>query len=366
MKTKSGIVCGALLALSASWPAGAGEIVDTYSSGDRLTATMMNNIKAAVNDNNNTALRFYGDGSAGDLNVVSGSSLHWYFNPVDNLNFRNVTIENGATLIVPAGTTIRCTGRFTNNGTIRVLYGGRGGYRSYAESIASGSWTYTGVTASPGDTGVSSSPGALGTGDILEYGYGGSGIPRTVAASEFMMFRWGGGGGSATRSRGTMAGGLLKVLCRGEIQNAVRGAILAEGLSGGNGSGSGGGGGGIVVLASVTGVVNEGRIGVPGGMGSRGSTSSAGGGGGGGGIVILVAPEVNNTGTVDVSGGAAGYEDSTTGTATGMRYAGGGGGGSGGAGGNGGGLNRGGVSVPAEAGADGYLLEIRANPATMM
>ena len=365
MNATGRIVCGALLALSASWPAGAGEIVDTYSSGDTLTATMMNNIKAAVNDNN-TASRFYGDGSAGDLLVAAGGTDNWSLTPPTNTNFQNVEIENGSSLIVPAGTIIRCTGSFVNRGTIIVMPNGKGGYRSYTDSDPSGTWSYTGVPASPGDTGVSSQPGASGTADLLAYGYGGSGIRRAVAASAFMGFRWGGGAGSGTRYAGSSGGGLLKVLCQGEVRNEAGAEIRAKGFGSISLRGSGGGGGGIVVLASQQSVVNAGNIDVSGGVGGLSSIDTGAGGGGGGGIAVLVAPQVTNSGTVDVSGGAAGSESTSTGTATGMRYAGAGGGASGGSGGHGTSLNAGGVYTPATPGEDGYVLEITANPATMM
>ena len=365
MKTTGGIVCGALLALSASWPAGAGEIVDTYSSGDTLTATMMNNIKAAVNDNN-TAARFYGDGSAKDLLLVGGATLDWTSVPPVNMNFQNVTIENGSALIVPAGTTIRCTGDFVNRGIIIVRTNGKGGYRSYTDSDASGSWSYTGVPASPGDTGVSSQPGSSGTADFLSAGSGGQGIPQAVAASGFMNFRWGGGASSGTRYAGNPGGGLLKVQCQGEVRNEAGAEIRAIGYGAINIRGSGGGGGGIVVLASRQSVVNAGKIDVSGGRGGLSSNSIGAGGGGGGGIAILVAPQVTNTGTINVSGGPAGSESAVTGTANGMRYAGGGGGGSGGDGGFGSSLNASGVNTSATSGGDGYVLEINADPATMM
>ena len=48
----------------------AGNIGTTFSPGDALTATQMNEIKDAVNDNDSVIARlFAGDGSAGNLTV---------------------------------------------------------------------------------------------------------------------------------------------------------------------------------------------------------------------------------------------------------------------------------------------------------
>ncbi len=367
MNTTGRIICGALLALSASWPAGAGEIVDTYSSGDTLTATMMNNIKAAVNDNN-TATRFYGDGSAGDLTLTTGTSVDWMLSAQSNLNFQNVTIESGATLLVPAGTTIRCTGNFVNNGTINVWYGSKGGRPgfTYVDFVA-GSWASRQDTiADRGDTPRGASSGQVGTENTLLAGSPGDRILPTVAAGSFMSFRWGGGAGSGGWGTGSTGGGLLKVLCKGEVRNGTGGTITANGYGSAANPGSGGGGGGIVVLASQQRVINEGSIEAKGGPGGVTNTLSGAGGGGGGGIVILVAPQVTNNGTVDVSAGVAGTESTQPAKGLNPRYGGGAGGSSGGRGGRGSSLNSSGISSSAEDGFDGYVLEIQANPATMM
>jgi len=368
MKTTSGIVCGALLALSASWPVGAGEIVDTFSPGDTLTATMMNNIKAAVNDNN-TAVRFYGDGSAGDLTLASGASVNWLLTAQSNLNFQNVTIESGANLYVPAGTTIRCTGDFVNNGTINVWTGSGGGKTGYTDvDFVAESWIRSQDTMpGRGDTPRAATSGQMGTENSLFAGFPGDRIVPTVAAGSFMSFRWGGGAGSGGWGGvGGSGGGLLKVLCKGDVRNETGGTISANGYGSAANPGTGGGSGGIVVLASQQRVVNEGSIEAKGGPGGVSNSVSGAGGGGGGGIVILVAPDVTNNGTVDVSAGAAGVESTQPVKGTNPRYGGGAGGSSGGRGGRGSSLNASGISASAEDGFDGYVLEIQANPATMM
>ncbi len=351
------------LLLAASLSVQAGEIVDTYTSGDTLTATMLDNIKSAVNDNN-FASRFYGDGSAGDITI--NVDTDWSTTPIDNLNFQNVVISSGVTLTVPAGTVIRCTGSFVNNGTIRVLENGLGGRVGYTYDFTSERLNRQARVASPGDTGVSSTPGDAGAYSGLQKGLGGKGIPRSVAAGSFMQFRWGGGAGSGSRYPGGRGGGLVKIQCRGAVRNTASGTIDAT--SNYYASGSGGGGGGIVVLASQDSVTNEGTIDVSGAPGGSSDIYRIAGpsGGGGGGIAVLVAPSVTNVGNITVDGGNAGTGNVSAADGTTWRYAGGGGGGSGGAGGSGASLDAAGVSTAATAGEDGYVLEIQADPSTMM
>ena len=99
-----------------------GSITDIYNTGDTLTATTLDNIKSAVNDNDsNISAWFSGDGSDGDLTV--SSLLDWSVTPPSNLMWQNITIDPGQEFIVPAGTKIRCSGTFTNNGTLTVLPG---------------------------------------------------------------------------------------------------------------------------------------------------------------------------------------------------------------------------------------------------
>jgi len=353
MKTTGGIVCGALLALSASWPAGAGEIVDTYSSGDTLTATMMNNIKAAVNDNN-TATRFYGDGSAGDYTVSMDENWYGTWSPL-NLNFADFTIEAGTTLRVPAGTTIRCNGRFVNRGTLEVMSGAVGGRAD------------TNRLSHPGDTAVSTPLPEYGMADDLSSNNYGSTIERARVIGSINSLRLGGAGGSGAFYSGGNGGGLVRIYCSGEIVN--QGRITAVGIDQPSSyNGGGGGGGGIVVLASRTGISNSGDIDVSGGNGGDGSPVTGAGGGGGGGIVVLISPQIDETGAAyDVSGGLAGNEDANTGTQRSTpRSAGGSGGTSGGFGGWGSSLNATGVNTSATPGEDGYVIRVRANPASML
>ena len=345
----------------------AGAITDTYTAGDVLTAAKMDNIKAAVNDNNTNLTAFFsGDGSAGALTISSSTS--WTSTPPtgNNLNFTNIVIDGGGTLTVPAGTTIRCSGTFTNNGTINIDTGAsRNGYGFSAASTTNA--TYLGgitSTGHPGDTfGHSTSPGydnnQQANPSTIDYGRGGTAIPQTVAASSFNSFKIGGGSGSGWSSNGS-GGGLLKINCNEAIINA--GTIYAVG--GSSDTTSGGGGGGIVILASQTSVDNTtGTINANGGTGGISQTWAGPGGGGGGGIVIFIAPAINSAGgIIDISGGTQGATSSTTATLASV-VGGGGGGASGGSGGDGGGISTSNTISDATAGSTGYVLEIAANPA---
>jgi len=66
-------------------------------------------------------LRIYGDGSAGALTVTTDSTLFVDVAADGNLMFTDVTIDAGVTLRVTSGVVIRCSGTFTNNGTVTVL-----------------------------------------------------------------------------------------------------------------------------------------------------------------------------------------------------------------------------------------------------
>jgi hypothetical protein len=335
----------------------AGSVTDAFESGDKLTAAKMQNIKTAVNDNNN-ASRFYGDGSAGELTIAS--TVSWLSEPPagNNLNFTNVVIDADATLVVPAGTVIRCSGSLINNGVISAAPAHPNNGPLY--SIDSKAFSRA-EAPSKGDTqkAASSPEGHTALGVFLAGGRGGIGIPQTVAASSFDNFKIGGGASSGSQGRrGGSGGGLIKIYCAGGITN--NGEIRADG---GAFTGSGGG---IVVLASSTSISNDlGTIQARGRSGTTGDQSTPAGGGGGGGIVILAAPDITNTGTTIVSGGNAG---ATLIALTFEKHsAGSGGGASGGNGGNGATLSSSNTVITSPtAGEDGYVLEIKTNPAHMM
>jgi hypothetical protein len=306
---------------------------------------------------------FGGDGSAGNLTVAANTD--WTIAPPVNLNFASIVINNGQTLTVPAGTTIRCSGTFTNNGAVTVTTGAR---LAGLDNFSFGATVDIYSVGHPGDSFRPASGGGFDNNSVaapklVQGGLGGDPIPPTTARTSFNAFRFGGGSGAGWRSGAVdgNGGGLVKIYCTGDVINA--GVINANG--GTSSTLSGGGGGGIVILASASTVTNSGTINVVGGSGGPSFAFGGAGGGGGGGIAVLVAPAVA-VGTINVGGGSGGSV--ATQVAVANRYGGGGGGASGGAGGNG-------SDIPATAtataatptsGAAGYVQSIIANPAFLL
>jgi hypothetical protein len=305
---------------------------------------------------------FGGDGSAGNLTV---GTVSWSATPPVNPNFANILINPGQTLTVPAGTTIRCSGTFTNNGTLNVDPGATsdGNFDALANS-PNGPAVFVTSVAHPGDTPGAATLGeqnnvALANIQPLGGGTGGKAIPRAVAQTSFSTFRFGGGSGAGYDNQGNRGGGLVRIYCEGGIVNT--GTINARGEAGGNAT-IAGGGGGIVVLASRTSVSNSGAINVNGGNGAGTNVWGANGGGGGGGIVIMISPTAPVLGTVNVAGGTGGT--GATSVTAGARTGGAGGGGSGGAGGDGGSVSSATTGVPSNAGdgGAGYSITMTLDP----
>lgn len=306
----------------------------------------------------------FGDGSAGARTIEADED--WSATYPANLQFTDFTVNAGQTLTVPSGTTLRCSGTFTNNGAIRVLNGARGGNNRGAD---------TGVLVSyngPPEAGIAL--GAAVNGDvgnntgIRVQGDGGVGVGSLQARQILDPGpRAGGGGGTVLSTMGTAGGGSLRILARGTILNSVGATITADGQASSGISGRGGAGGGVVILASRVSVTNNGTITANGSAGGNSSDSSGPGGGGGGGIVHLISPTINQGGgsAVTVSGGTAG-------TLTGMvtqptRSGGGGGGACRGDGGDGGFVPAGASVTPsaAQAGQPGELLLTQLDPTTL-
>ncbi len=306
------------------------------------------------------AIRVYGDGSEGDLTWTGSGSIHGV---VTNLQFEDVVVNSGATLTVPSGTTIRCTGTFTNNGSIVVETGSIGGFfntSNYdatatisARQPAAGLAISAGLNAQIGDD----NPAFVRLG-----GTGGGGISAHLAYRLIGSDSWqaGSGGGASFSRFGGGGGGFLRILCRGGIVN--NGSITAEGADSINGAG--GGGGGIVLLASQASVQNSnsGVISVQGGDGGA-ATTVVSNGGGGGGVVFFLAPTVTDTGSVDFNGGAAGLFDAGVPVTANPRSGGGGGGSLFGGGGTGGLVdNSDGSAAGAGAGGNGAIISILKDP----
>lgn len=345
----------------------AGEVTGlvNFTAGTPARAAEVNGnfnaVKTAVDDNHARigALQdaigrlMYGDGSAGDL-LVSGDVDWTTADTPTNLSFNNCTIQSGATLTVSGGTTLRCAGTFTNDGTIDVRGAADGGRISSPAGL-----TTAGVyVPHPGDmTDVPAMPPVDNDGTFntsLIGAFGALGTPKTYILGNLSRLRMGGGGGSGTtEGSGGTGGGLLRVLVNGALSN--NGRIVANGVAG-----AGGGGGGIVMLASRASIDNTGTLSARGGDGSNSNGSAAASGGGGGGIVVLAAPTVEDSGTIDVAGGAAGMVVGAVNDLI-LRVGGGAGGAGGGMGGRGGNVLPG-SSTSAASGDMGYVLTLQQDP----
>ena len=315
-------------------------------------------------------LRIYGNGSAGARVVSSNEDWNSPAQAPVNLQFTDLTINAGATLTLPSGMTIRCTGTFTNNGTVVVRNGADGGFAGQDgpgnDDLANGPVAPVPgvgtIAAQAGDTGDSSAA-RLG-------GRGGFGISEFEARQVIVISTTAGGGGAAagtdssgstTDNKGSDGGGGVRILAMGAITNAAGATMTADG---GEGEG-GGGGGGVIIMASMTSVTNAGTMSADGGNGEAGDTNEGPSGGGGGGIIHFLAPMISNSGTATVAGGTAGAVG--PGVAAVTRFGGGGGGASGGSGGNGGIVPAGATPTPLSAtnGGTGFVLESQLDPTSL-
>lgn len=294
-------------------------------------------------------LRIYGNGSAGAFNAAATGELFALVTS-DNLQFTDFTVNAGVTLTVPSGTIIRCTGTFTNNGTIVVSTGAAGGRQG----------------ASPGDGISQLAPGVGNTvaaGFVGDGGTPGLGLTAAEARTVLYVAPYLGGGGGAGRALnpGGDGGGSFLVLAQTAIVNP--GSITADGTAGN--VGSGGGGGGVVLLASPASINHTGAIFARGGAGGTGNGGGGygAGGGGGGGIVHLLSPTITSTGTIDVSPGAGGIGNGSPNNAE--HSGGSGGGASGGDGGVGGAYGNLSGSGSGSSGTVGHSLQTVADPTSL-
>jgi len=279
-----------------------------------------------------------------------------------NLQFTDFTINSGATLTVPSGAVIRCTGTFTNNGRIVVQAGATGGSMFAHLPIAT-------TSISPAEAGVSlHAAGTPEWGDSTgtrSGGPGGTGITSGFQARQvrYPGIKAGGSGSGPSSTAAGGGGGSLVVLAETAIVNAGSG-ISADGEDAFS-AGGGGGAGGVVILASAGSVTNSAPISVKGGAGGVSDSSVGPGGGGGGGLARLIAPSVTETGGFVTGGGSAG---SKSGIVNSTVHAGGGGGGACiGNGGSGGLTSPGTASSPGDAtsGNPGVALVDRFDPTSL-
>lgn len=302
-------------------------------------------------------LRVYGDGSSGAL-TISSTQTFTDASPM----YTDVVINSGSVFSVPSGTVIRCTGSFTNNGTVTVLRGASGGRNTGIDSttiMSAYALPHQGASSRAATSGESGDTSALRTG-----GFGGVGLSLFEASTlRYPGPYAGGGGGGGFSVTGGQGGGSLVVLCGGAVTN--NGSIIADGED--ITTAAGGGGGGIVILASKTSVTSSAGSSVVARGGDAGvsSTSTSPGGGGGGGVIHFMAPTIDvGSATTSVAGGvggAIGVDVSSN-----PRAGGPGGGGSGGNGGNGGSIPSGGNTPGAgSSGSTGHIISTTVDPTSL-
>jgi hypothetical protein len=328
---------------------------------------------------------FYGDGTDGSPPIADGAALQ----PLRN--YDDVIIPAGATVTAASGTTIRCRGRFENDGRIIVTQGSPGGGVLIETSSFSTQVYPPTFQAERGDALSCPSTPAATNSQPVKGAQGGLGLGAAVQSLPLSHYRLGGGGGTGTLGvLGGAGGGVLRVLARGPIVN--KGRIEARGLPstanrtgfpGADGAGGGGGGGGVVILASGTSVENAtptdgnnpytgGVVDVTGGDGGTADLVGGAGGGGGGGLVVFCAPSVVANGTTYLQAGLSGFPKLNPDIPTSYVYwcGGGGGGACAGDGGGGGPVRAGGLVGPADGdappfGTPGQLVVRTSDPMTL-
>ncbi len=259
----------------------------------------------------------YGDGTAGTLQVTSNTN--WSTTPPANGNFQfaDCIISAGVTLTVPSGTVIRCSGTFTNQGTVNVQFG-----------VPALVWAGN-PDPFPSERGLAMN--TPGRGGALT---GARAFPVPVLRNILDPGPYAGGNGErgngSPDNDGGAGGGSLVVLAQSGIVNG--GLIAADGGDAPDPTcdcgAAGGGGGGFIILAAAANIDNgSGTIRSTGGDGgdALAGGDDHGGGGGGGGVIHLLGPNGNSVGgTLTVTGGAAGADrgagsDAGSGSAMGGR-----------------------------------------------
>jgi hypothetical protein len=264
----------------------------------------------AYNNTNCCPSDYFGDGSDGALNVVSGTTvLDTNANP-GGFDYTSVTVASGAVLTATGSNPllIRSTGAVDIQGTLHVN-GGSGG--NGGSSAGAGGVSIAGVGG--GGNGRSNQ----GNGAAGSYtGGGGGGIIYRPSGDVA-----GGGAGGSFGSLGKRGNNTYSGCTTWAQPGPTYGSADLSTLEGGSGGGGGGGdsdtstekgagggaGGGAVQIAADT-VSISGNLTANGGKGGNhinvnDGEAGAGGGGSGGAIKIL---STSITGTVSVSGGTGG------------------------------------------------------------
>lgn len=314
-------------------------------------------------------LRIYGDENAPSVTVSADSN--WGAIPPESTVFKDLTIAPGKNLYLPSGMVIRCSGTFTNHGTIEVSYSTLGGRQRLNPGVV----YYMGTA--PPEAGLGISAAAFGECGGSTHGRiggpGGLGLLHPQSVAMLPGSKGGGSGAGGVDVHGGHGGGTLVILARAGIQTSAGSFIICRGGAAPNGAG--GGAGGVVVLASPESITHAGSVDVSGGNGGisvdLNGIGHGAGGAGGGGLAHFVSPVLDDgSGTVIIAGGAAGVHGAPNSIGPVAIWQGGGGGGACiGGGGTGGAVNVGqtGLGSPAEAlpGATGAYLKTRADPTPM-
>ncbi len=237
-------------------------------------------------------LRVYGSGETGARIIPAGTFAD--INP----QYTNFTVPSNIVLTVPSGTVIRCTGTFTNNGTIIVSPFARAGNAAVQDTSQSGNFVPPPALNVPASPGLSAGAAGKGVSRADDNGTisGGPAVPGLGISARYLAVRsplGGGGGGGGPSGAGGAGGGAFEVLAQAGLY--LNGTINADGAAAASG-GAGGGAGGLIVLATPGPcVLTNATLSAGGGAGGAGSSVNAPGGGGAGGLIHILAPTLTNT-----------------------------------------------------------------------
>lgn len=255
---------------------------------------------------------FGGDGSDGPLAILSGTTtIDLGSASLVTKNYSRITINGSASLAFTNphtnGTIIvlRCAGDMivTSSSGTAIDVSGMG-------SAGGGGGTSGGGAGGNGGGGGASASTAGGSGGsnnaVTNPGTAGNNYARWLNGN---AITGGAGGASGVQATGGSTPSYLSSNVQYVIANAVPGSGGGGGTGTGTAAGGAGGAGGALLYIEVAGELNftTGTIYAAGIAGTTPAGDGGGGGGGGGGTVIILYNRVRyNTGTITVSGGAAG------------------------------------------------------------